>query len=75
MEIIMEKFKVADHVKWDSESGRVSCTIVRIHTADFDWKGYIYHASKDEPQYEIESDKTRHIAAHKGLALFLTASK
>jgi hypothetical protein len=71
----MRKFKVGDHVKWNSEAGQVSGTIVRIHTADFDWKGYTHLASKDEPQYEIRSDKTDHIAAHKGSALSLIALK
>jgi hypothetical protein len=33
------------------------------------YKGYIHHASKEEPQYEIKSDKTAHIALHKGRAL------
>ena len=28
-----------------------------------------HHASKDEPQYEIQSNKTDHIAMHKGSAL------
>ena len=32
-------------------------------------KGYIQHASKDEPQYLIKSDKTDHVAIHKGAAL------
>jgi len=31
----------------------------------FEYKGHRRRASKDEPQYEIESDKTDHIAAHK----------
>jgi hypothetical protein len=33
------------------------------------FKGYTVHASADEPQYEIKSDKTDHIAMHKGSAL------
>jgi hypothetical protein len=33
------------------------------------FKGYIRHASKDDPQYIIKSDKTDHIAVHKGKAL------
>ena len=33
------------------------------------YKGYTHHASKDDPQYEIKSDKTDHIAMHKGSAL------
>ena len=63
------KFKVGDHVSWNSEAGRVSGVIIKIHTRNFDYKGYTHHASEDEPQYEIKSDKTDHIAAHKGSAL------
>jgi hypothetical protein len=64
-----EKFKVGDHVTWNSEAGIVSGKIIKVHTKDFDYKGHTHHASKDEPQYEIKSDKTDHIAAHKGSAL------
>jgi hypothetical protein len=62
-------FKVGDHVSWNSEAGRVRGTIVRVHAADFDYKGYMHHASPEEPQYEIKSDKTDHVAYHKGRAL------
>jgi hypothetical protein len=62
-------FKVGDHVSWKSEAGRVSGRIVRVHAKDVDYKGYIHHASEDDPQYEIQSDKTEHIALHKGRAL------
>ncbi len=63
------KFKPGDHVSWNSEAGRVRGRIVRVHTRDVDWKGYVHHASADEPQYEIKSDKTDHLALHKGRAL------
>jgi DUF2945 family protein len=62
-------FKVGDHVSWNSEAGHVSGTIIKVHTKNVDYKGYTHHASKDEPQYEIRSDKTDHIAMHKGPAL------
>ncbi|WP_025370866.1 hypervirulence associated TUDOR domain-containing protein [Advenella mimigardefordensis] len=62
-------FKKGDHVTWNSEAGRVSGRITVVHTSDFEYKGYVHHASKDDPQYEIKSDKTDHIAAHKGAAL------
>jgi hypothetical protein len=62
-------FKIGDHVKWNSEVGHVSGKITAIHTADFDYKGYIHHATREEPQYAIQSDKTDHIAVHKGKAL------
>ncbi|MDQ2622823.1 MAG: DUF2945 domain-containing protein [Actinomycetota bacterium] len=63
------EFKVGDHVSWNSEAGRVSGKITKVHTKDFKYKGHDRHASEDEPQYEIKSDKSDHIAAHKGSAL------
>jgi hypothetical protein len=62
-------FKVGDHVSWNSEAGRVHGRIVRVHRKDVNYKGYVHHASADEPQYEIKSDKTDHVALHKGRAL------
>jgi hypothetical protein len=70
-----QKFKVGDHVIWNSEAGRVSGKIVKVHTKDVDYKGYMHHASQDEPQYEIRSDKTDHVALHKGTALRRSRSR
>jgi len=64
-----KRFKVGDHVTWNSEAGHVRGRIIKVHTTDVDYKGYIHHASEDEPQYEIQSDRTDHIAMHKGVAL------
>ena len=61
--------EVGDHVTWNSEAGRVSGTIVKVHTRDVTYKGYTHHARADDPQYEIKSDKTDHIAMHKRSAL------
>jgi DUF2945 family protein len=52
-----KRFEVGDHVTWNSEAGRVSGTITKVHT------------SEDDPQYEIKSDRTDHVALHKGAAL------
>jgi hypothetical protein len=62
-------FKRGDHVEWNSEAGRVRGVIVRKVVSDIRFKGYVHHASKDEPQYLIQSDKTDHIAIHTGPAL------
>jgi hypothetical protein len=62
-------FRVGDHVLWNSEAGPVSGRIIKIHTRDTNYKGHPRHASEDEPQYEIKSDKTEHIAMHKASAL------
>jgi Hypervirulence associated proteins TUDOR domain len=63
------RFNVGDRVIWNSEAGHVSGKIVKVYTEDLDYKGYTHHASKDDPQYEIKSDKTDHAALHKGAAL------
>ena len=64
-----QRFKVGDHVTWNSEAGQVSGTVTKVHTEDFGYKGHTRRASNDTPQYEIKSDKTEHIAAHKSSAL------
>lgn len=63
------EFAVGDHVRWNSEAGQVSGHIIAVHKSDFDYKGHCHRATADDPQYEIRSDKTDHIAAHKGSAL------
>jgi hypothetical protein len=63
------EFQVEDHVEWNSEAGRVRGTIEKKITSEITFKGYTVHASKEEPQYLIESDKTDHQAMHKGSAL------
>ncbi len=64
-----EEFKVGDHVEWNSEAGRVRGTIIQVLKEPMRWKGYTVHASEKEPQYMIKSDKTDHVAVHKGRAL------
>jgi len=62
-------FRIGDHVSWNSEAGRVSGRIIRVHKTDVERQGYVHHASADDPQYAIRSDKTDHVALHKGRAL------
>jgi len=64
-----QDFKVGDHVEWNSEAGRVRGTIKKKITSEITFKGYKVHASKEEPQFLIKSDKTDHMAMHKGSAL------
>jgi len=66
---VAHDFQVGDHVGWNSEAGRVRGTIKKKHTSELTFKGYKVHASKEEPQYLIKSDKTDHLAMHKGSAL------
>jgi hypothetical protein len=73
---VIRTFRVGDRVSWNSEAGRVSGVIIKRLVSDTPYKGYVHHASKDEPQYLIQSDKSDHVAIHKGTALRrLTARK
>lgn len=67
----MSDFSVGQHVQWNSEAGVVSGVITEKHTRDVEFKGRTRHCSPEEPQYEIASDKTDHVAMHKGSALSL----
>ncbi len=64
-----DEFKVGDHVEWNSEAGRVRGKIKKKVTSATKFKSYTVRASKEEPQYLIKSDKTDHLAMHKGTAL------
>ena len=66
-------FRVGDRVRWNSEAGIVSGVIVRVHRQDTLFKGYVRHCSAEDPQYEIRSDRSDHVAMHKGRALTLVA--
>ena len=64
-----KRFNVGDHVTWNSEAGHVSGRVIKVHTKNVAYKGYTHHASKEDPQYEIKSEKTDHMAMHKGSVL------
>lgn len=61
--------RVGDRVAWNSEAGRVTGVIIRKVTSEIVFKGYRRHASKEDPQYLIKSEKTDHVAIHKAAAL------
>lgn len=68
---MLKIFKRGDHVAWNSEADGVRGVILKKITSDIRFKGYVHHASQDVPQYLIQSDKTDHVAIHKGRALRL----
>ncbi|MFE5683824.1 DUF2945 domain-containing protein [Streptomyces sp. NPDC056512] len=63
------KFTVGDLVRWNSEAGYVEGVIIKKHTRDVEYKGHVRHCTESDPQYEIKSDRTDHIAMHRGGAL------
>jgi len=62
-------FKRGDRVSWNSEAGRVSGVVQKRLTSPTEFKGYTVRASREEPQYLIKSERTDHLAMHKGSAL------
>ena len=69
--MMAKTFKTGDHVEWNSEAGRVRGVILKKAVSDVRFKGYVHHATRDEPQFFIKGDKTEHIAIHKASALRL----
>jgi len=66
---VSDTLKIGDHVRWNSETGHVTGKIVKVHTSDTEFMGRTRRCSEDDPQYEVKSDKTDHLAMHKGDAL------
>ncbi len=62
-------FKKGDKVQWHSAQGTIIGTVKKKLTAPIDIKGHHVAASKEDPQYLVESDKTGAEAAHKPEAL------
>jgi Hypervirulence associated proteins TUDOR domain len=58
-------FKAGDAVKWDHSQGTTQGKVVRKLTSPMSIKGHKVAASKDNPEYLVESDKTGARAAHK----------
>lgn len=60
-----DEFKKGDKVEWDSAGGHSVGTVVEKVTSDEKIKGHTAKASKEEPQYRVESDKSGKEAIHK----------
>jgi hypothetical protein len=58
-----------DHVTWNSHGGTAEGTVRREITEDTEAAGRTVRASAEEPQYEVESDKSGRTAVHKPDAL------
>ena len=58
-----------DHVSWQSHGTTTEGTVQRKITKETEASGRTVKASEDEPQYEVESDKSGKTAVHKPGAL------
>ncbi|RFU23242.1 hypervirulence associated TUDOR domain-containing protein [Geodermatophilus marinus] len=64
-----DDLKKGDDVTWKSHGETVEGTVTRKITEDTEAAGRTVRASKDEPQYEVESEKSGNTAVHKPGAL------
>ena len=58
-------FKPGDKVAWDTSQGTTQGRVVKKQTTPTKIKTHEVAASKDNPQYIVESDKSGKRAAHK----------
>jgi DUF2945 family protein len=64
-----QEFSKGDQVTWKSHGGEAEGTVKRKITEDTEAAGRTVRASEDDPQYEVESDKSGGTAVHKPSAL------
>ncbi len=64
-----ENLKKGDHVTWNGHGGQAEGTVDRKITSDTEAAGRTVRASKEEPQYEVTSEKSGGTAVHKAGAL------
>jgi len=64
-----EELRKGDHVSWKSHGGEAEGTVQRKITEETEAAGRTVKASEDEPQYEVQSEKSGGTAVHKPGAL------
>ncbi|OBH81992.1 hypothetical protein A5681_23925 [Mycobacterium scrofulaceum] len=64
-----KEFHKGDKVEWKSHGSTVRGTVEAEITSDTEAAGRTVRASKNEPQYQVRSDKTGADAVHKPSAL------
>ena len=64
-----QEFDKGDHVSWKSHGGEAEGTVTKKITEETEAAGRKVKASKDDPQYEVKSEKSGGTAVHKPSAL------
>jgi hypothetical protein len=60
-----ENFKKGDRVEWKTSQGKTTGEVKKKLTSETDIKGHHVAASKENPEYLVESEKSGKEAAHK----------
>ena len=61
--------KAGDQVEWQTPQGKTAGTVKKKLTSKTKIKTHVVAASKENPQYLVESKKSGGLAAHKAGAL------
>ncbi|XGV99982.1 MAG: DUF2945 domain-containing protein [Leptolyngbya sp. BL-A-14] len=64
-----KQFKKGDRVEWESSGGTSRGVIKEVITEPTDFKNHHFEASKQQPEYRVESEKSGKDAIHKADAL------
>ncbi len=64
-----DELQKGDHVTWNSHGSKAEGTVTRKITEETEAGGRTVKASPDQPQYEVESEKSGNTAVHKPSAL------
>jgi hypothetical protein len=65
MSRVTTKFKKGDRVEWDSSGGTSQGVVKEIITQPTDFKNHHFEASKQKPEYLVESEKSGKEAIHR----------
>jgi Hypervirulence associated proteins TUDOR domain len=60
-----QKFKKGDRVEWDTAGKTTRGVVKEIITEPTDFKNHHFEASKDQPEYLVESEKSGKEAIHR----------
>ncbi|MGV3534059.1 MAG: DUF2945 domain-containing protein [Chthoniobacteraceae bacterium] len=60
-----KKLSVGDRVEWDTSQGKTTGKIKRKLTSPMKIKSHKVAASKENPEYLVETEKSKKLAEHK----------
>lgn len=60
-----EKLKKGDEVEWNTSQGKTTGTVKKKMTSPIDIKDHHVAATKDNPEYLVETEESGKEAAHK----------
>ena len=63
--MMTEQFKKGDRVEWDTSQGKTEGVIKEKITEPTDFKNHHFEASKEKPEYRVESSKSGKYAIHR----------